>query len=164
MYRITNIIVENITHISANPSFDIKFDSLKGVNINNDFIDIIFHKSIIGKVSPVKNGIKVNYYDENNSLLYRPNISKFQKVNFENRNILSNKNIIKIKKGSVCKYITRIEVVFTHNNNDIIICDSQVPQHSIFSESINTSIKNGIAVPLDEANIELYNKFQIYYK
>jgi len=164
MLRIPNIFIENITHISAKPFFDIKFDSIKGVNINNDFLDIIFYRSLIGKVSSKKNGIKIRYFDENNNILHNSNISKFKKTIYENKKIVSNKNSIKIKKSNNCKYLTRLEIIFTYNSIDTIIFDTKIPQNTIFSENTNGTIKSGIAIPLNETNIELYNKFQIIYK
>jgi hypothetical protein len=164
MYRIPTSFIENITHIAAKPSFDIKFDSIKGVNINNDFFDIVFFKALGGNISARKNGIMVKYYDENNKLLQIPKISKFTKTIYENKKVISAKNIVKIKKNGTCKYITRMEIIFTYNNIDTIIFDSKTPQNTIFSENTNGDIKNGIAIPLNETNIELYNKFQLIYK
>lgn len=164
MFRMPNILIENITNISAKNIFDIKFDSIKGVNINNDFLDTILYDSLIGKISTKKNGIKISYYDENNTIFMKTNISKFEKIIYENKKAVESKNIIKIKKSNNCKYLTRLEITFTNDNNDIVIFDSKVPQNSIFSESTGKEIRRGIAIPLNETSVELYNKFKIIYR
>jgi hypothetical protein len=170
MLRIPNIFIENTTHITSNKfDFNIKFDTIRGVNINNEFLDILFYNSLSGKISSRKNGLKIIYYNEYNKILTNPTISKFELMSYENKKIISNKNLIKLKKGSICKYITRIEILFTNNNNDTIIFNSKIPQNSIFSESlfsgnIKEKIKNGIALPIDEGNMEILNTFKIFYK
>lgn len=170
MLRIPNIFIENTTHITSNKfDFNIKFDTIRGVNINKDFLDTLFYSSLSGNISSRKNGLKIKYYNEYNNILITSNISKFELISYENKKIVSNKNLVKLKKDNVCKYITRIEIIFTNNNNDIIIFDSKIPQNSIFSESLfseNTKekLKNGIALPLDNGNIEILNLFKIFYK
>jgi hypothetical protein len=170
MLRIPNIFIENTTHITSNKfDFNIKFDTIRGVNITEDFLDTLFYSSLSGKISSRKNGLKIIYYNEYNKIFIDPIISKFELMSYENKKIVSNKNLIKLKKDTICKYITRIEIIFTNNNNDIVIFDSKIPQNSIFSESLfsgNTKekLKNGIALPLNEGNIEILNKFKIFYK
>lgn len=161
MIKFSNIFIENTTKIFSNEKFNIEFDSINGCRIDNKFYELLFYKSLIGEITN-NCGLLIKYYDEKNNLLTEPKISPFNKIISENLTKIYNINEITIN-NDICKYITRIEIIFTYNNNNVMIFDSLSPRKSKFTEKIENNY--GIAIPLDKYKIAtITNEFYIKYK
>jgi hypothetical protein len=164
MLRLPAIFLENETSISSDNIFNIKFDSIKSIELNVNFYDLILYQSLNGFISNINCGLKILYYDEFDMKLNNYSISNFKKIIHDNKISILNINNINIITSDKLKYITRIEIIFTHNNIDYILFNSTIPQLSKFSERIlNSKIKYGIALP-ELCSFNLINTFNILYK
>lgn len=161
MIKFSNIFIENTTKIFSDEKFNIEFDSINGCKIDSSFYELLLYKSLIGEINN-NCGLIIKYYDEKNNLLSEPKISSFNKIISENLTKIYNINKI-IINNNICKYITRIEIIFTYNNINVMIFDSISPKKSKFTEKIENNY--GIAIPLDKYNTAtITNEFYIKYK